>query len=116
MQKLKDVIGAPLELKLRLDPKTVRRIIQRTGCGSLNTQHRDSVISGPSNVRGEEGAGSHKEPAATNTADGYTTALQPAKFLEWRARNGMGSDNSGVLETSKREALSGGTQRATAGD
>ena len=49
------------------------------------------------------------EPAATNTADGYTKSLQIAKFLEWRARLGMGSDNGDEVETRKREALSGST-------
>ena len=46
-----------------------------------------------------------KEPTQTNTADGFTEALQIAKFLELQNRLSMGYDNGDDGETSKREAL-----------
>ena len=46
-----------------------------------------------------------KEPTQTNAADGFTKALQTAKYLEWRNRLGKGYDNGDEAETSKREAL-----------
>ena len=52
-----------------------------------------------------------KEPTQTNTADGFTKALQTAKYLECRNRLRMGYDNDDV-ETSKREALAESGRRA----
>ena len=46
-----------------------------------------------------------KEPTQTNAADGFTKALQTAKYLEWRNRLGMKYDNGDEAETSKREAI-----------
>ena len=46
-----------------------------------------------------------KEPTQTNTADGFTEAVQAAKYLEWRNRLNMGSDNGEDVETSKGESL-----------
>ena len=46
-----------------------------------------------------------KEPTQTCAADGFTEALQTAKYLEWRNRLGMEYDNGDEAETSKREAL-----------
>ena len=46
-----------------------------------------------------------KEPTQNNAADGFTNALQTAKYLEWRNRLGMEYDNGEEAETSKREAL-----------
>ena len=34
-----------------------------------------------------------KEPAQRNTVDGFTKAVQTAKYLEWRNRVSMGHDN-----------------------
>ena len=57
------------------------------------------------NTEGENVACAVKEPTQTNTADGFTKALQTAKYLEWRNRLSMGYDNGDDVETSKREAL-----------
>ena len=46
-----------------------------------------------------------KEPTQTNAADGFTKALQTAKYLVWRNRLGMGYDSGDEVETSKRDAL-----------
>ena len=46
-----------------------------------------------------------KEPTQTNAADGFTKALQTAKYLQRRNCLGMGYDNGDEAETSKRQAL-----------
>ena len=46
-----------------------------------------------------------KEPTQTNTADGFTKALQTAKYLGWRNRLSMGYDNGDDVKTNMREAL-----------
>eukprot|EP00959_Pyramimonas_sp_CCMP1952_P332675 6966533-Pyramimonas_sp.AAC.1 len=100
-----EFIGFPLELKLRLDSTAARGIISRTGCGAL--KHIETRLLWLQAKYDEEKLKVHKEPTATNTADGCTKPLQATKFAEWRARLGMGFDNGDELETSKREAISG---------
>ena len=46
-----------------------------------------------------------KEPTQTNVADGFTKALQTAKYLEWRNRPSIRYDGGDKVESSKREAL-----------
>ncbi|CAK0896486.1 unnamed protein product, partial [Prorocentrum cordatum] len=105
MQKLMELIGFLLELKLRLDSTAARGIISRTGCGAL--KHIETRLLWLQAKYDEKKLKVHKEPTATNTADGYAKSLQATKFVEWRARLGMGFGNGDELETSKREALSG---------
>ena len=87
----------PVTLRLRIDSTAARGLIQRQGCGPLkhietrkHEERKLMVI---------------KEPSQTNTADGFTKALQTAKYLEWRNRLSMGYDNGDDGETSKREIL-----------
>eukprot|EP00959_Pyramimonas_sp_CCMP1952_P400797 8398496-Pyramimonas_sp.AAC.1 len=51
----------------------------------------------------------HEGPTATNVVDGCTTAWQPEKFPERRARFGMGVDGGDEVETGKRGAFSSGS-------
>ena len=45
-----------------------------------------------------------KEPTQTNTADGFTKALQTATYLEWRNRLSMRYDNVSVLRRASGKA------------
>ena len=103
LQRLLEFLGLPVKLRLRIASTAARGIIQRQECGPL--KHIETRILWLQ-AKDEEGKLTVvKEPTQTNTADGFTKALQTEKYLEWRNRLSMGYDKGDGVETSKREAL-----------
>ena len=90
----------PVKLRLRID--STARGIQRQGCGPL--KHIETRLLWLQAKHEERKLTVIKKPTQTNTADGFTKALQTAKYLEWRNRLSVGYDNGDDGETSKREA------------
>ena len=101
LQRLLEFLGMPVKLRLRID-STAARGIQRQGCGPL--KHIETRLLWLQAKHEERKLTVIKEPTQTNTADGFTKALQTAKYLEWRNRLSKEYDN-GDRGTSKREAL-----------
>ena len=86
-----------------VDSTAARGIIQRQGCGPR--KHIETRLLWLQAKQEGRKLPVVKEPTQTNTADGFTRALQTAKYLEWRSRLSMGYDNGDDVETSMREAL-----------
>ena len=114
LQRLLEFLGMPVKLRLRIDSTAARGIIQRQGCGPL--KHIETRPLWPQAEHEERKLTVIKEPTQTNTADGFTKALQTAKYLEWRSLLSMGYDHGDDGGTSKREALAEtvGTSRSAA--
>ena len=103
LQRLPEFLGMPVKLRLRIDSTAARGIIQRQGCGPL--KHIEARLLWLQAKHEERKLTVIKEPTQTNTAGGFTKALQTAKYLEWRNRLSMGYHNGDDGGTSKREAL-----------
>ena len=104
LHRFLEFLGLPLKLRLRIDSTAARGIIQRQGCGHL--KHMETRLLWLQAKHEERKLTVIKEPTQTNIADGFTKALQTAKYLEWRNRLSVfGYDNGDDVETSKREAL-----------
>ena len=103
LRRLLEFLGMPVKLRLRIDSTAARGIIQRHGCGPL--KHIETRLLWLQAKHEERKLTVVKEPTQTNTADGFTKALQTAKCLEWRNSISMGYDNGDDGGTSKREAL-----------
>ena len=103
-QRLLEFLGMPVKLRLRIDSTAARGIIQRQGCGPL--KHNETRLLWLQAKHEERKLTVIKEPAQTNTTDGFTKALQQTpKYLDWRNRLSKGHENGDDVETSKREAL-----------
>ena len=94
-QRLLEFFGMPVMLRLRIDSTAARGIIQRQGCGPL--KHVETRLLWLQAKHEETKLTVVKEPTQTNTADGFTKALQTAKYLEWRNRLSMGYDNGEAM-------------------
>ena len=103
LQRLLEFLGMLVKLRLRSDSTAARGIIQRQGCGPL--KHIVTGLLWLQAKHEERKLTLVKEPTQTNAADGWTNALQTAKYLEWRNRLSMGYDEGDDVETSKLEAL-----------
>ena len=99
LQRLQEFLSVLVKLRLRIDSSAARSIIQRQGRGPL--KHIETRLLWLQATHDER----VKEPTQTNAADGFTKAVQTAKYLEWRNRLGMAHDNGDEAETSKREQL-----------
>ena len=102
-QRLLEFLGMPVKLRLRIDSTAARGTIQRQGCGPLT--HIETSLQRRQAKHEERKLTAIKEPTQTNTADGFTKALQTAKYLEWWYRLSVGYDNGDDGGTSKGEAL-----------
>ena len=101
LQCLLEFFEMLVKLRLRIDSAAARGIIQPQG----PLKHIETRLLWLQ-AKYEEGKLTVvKEPTLTNTADGFTIALQTAKKLEWRNRLSVVYDNDDDAETSKREAL-----------
>ena len=108
LRRLLEFLGMPVKLRLSID-STARGIIQRQGCGPL--KHIETRLLWLQAQHEERTLTVIKEATQTNSADGFPSALQTAKYLEWRNRLSMGYD-TGDGGTSKREALAETGRRA----
>ena len=103
LQRLPEFLRMPVKLRLRIDSTAARGITQRQGCGPL--QHIEARPLWLQAKHEERKLTVIKEPTQTNTADGFTKAVQTAKYLEWRNGLRKGDHNGDDGGTSKREAL-----------
>ena len=79
LQRHLEFLGMPVKLRLRIDSTAARGIIQRQGCGPL--KHIETRLLWLQAKQEERKLTVIKEPTPTNTADGFTKALQTAKYL-----------------------------------
>ena len=84
LQRLLEFLGIPVKLRMRIDSTAARGIIQRQGCGLL--KHIKTRLLWLQAKHEEGKLTMVREPTKTNTADGFTKALQTAKYLEWQNR------------------------------
>ena len=78
LQRLLEFLGMPVKLRLRIDSTAARGIIRRQSCGPLkHTETRRLWLQAKHEERELTVV---KEPTQTNTADGFTKALQTAKY------------------------------------
>ena len=103
LERLLEFLGMPVKLRLRTDSTAARGVIQRQGCGPL--KHIETRPLWLLAIHEERKLTVVKEPMQTNTAGGFTKALQTAKYLERQNRLSTGYDNGDDVETSKREAV-----------
>ena len=103
LPRLLEFLGMPVKLRLTIDSTAARGIIQRQGCGPL--KHIETKLLWLQAKHEDRTLKVIKEPTQANTADGFTKALQTAKYPEWRNRLSMRYDSGDDVDTSKREAL-----------
>jgi len=94
MQKLLGFLGFDVQMRLRIDSTAAKVVIEKQGCSGL--KHIETRMLWLQAKHAQKKLVLLKEPTETQLADGFTKALQPAKFLLWRSRLGLGlPDGSG---------------------
>ena len=85
LQHLLEFLEMPVKLRLRIDSSTAARgIIQRPGCGPL--KHIETRLLWLQAKHEERKLMVVMEPTQTNTAEGFTKALQTAKYRSMNGR------------------------------